>query len=68
MDGLIESQGLRQVQDTGQIDGWVAEVISANPKMVDEYKAGKDKALNAMVGQVMKKSQGKANPRPLHRR
>jgi aspartyl-tRNA(Asn)/glutamyl-tRNA(Gln) amidotransferase subunit B len=62
VDGLIESQGLRQVQDTGQIDGWVAEVISANPKMVDEYKAGKDKALNAMVGQVMKKSQGKANP------
>ncbi|MGA0102015.1 MAG: Asp-tRNA(Asn)/Glu-tRNA(Gln) amidotransferase subunit GatB, partial [Burkholderiaceae bacterium] len=62
VDGLIESQGLRQVQDTGQIDGWVAEVISANPKMVDEYKAGKEKALNAMVGQVMKKSQGKANP------
>jgi aspartyl-tRNA(Asn)/glutamyl-tRNA(Gln) amidotransferase subunit B len=40
----------------------VEEVIALNPKMVDEYKAGKDKALNAMVGQVMKKSQGKANP------
>ncbi|MEY3943401.1 MAG: hypothetical protein RLZZ133_1091, partial [Pseudomonadota bacterium] len=62
VDGLIESQGLHQVQDTGQIDGWVEEVIAANPKMVEEFKAGKDKALNAMVGQVMKKSQGKANP------
>lgn len=62
VDCLIETQGLRQVQDTGQIDGWVDEVIAANPKMVDEYKSGKDKALNAMVGQVMKKSQGKANP------
>ena len=62
VDGLVESQGLRQVQDTGQIEGWVLEVIEANAKMVDEYKAGKEKALNAMVGQVMKKSQGKANP------
>jgi aspartyl-tRNA(Asn)/glutamyl-tRNA(Gln) amidotransferase subunit B len=62
VDGLIESQGLRQMQDTGQIEGWVLEVIEANAKMVEEYKAGKEKALNAMVGQVMKRSQGKANP------
>ncbi|MFM8676419.1 MAG: Asp-tRNA(Asn)/Glu-tRNA(Gln) amidotransferase GatCAB subunit B, partial [Burkholderiaceae bacterium] len=40
----------------------VDEVIAANPKMVEEFKGGKDKALNALVGQVMKKSQGKANP------
>ncbi|MDA0248089.1 MAG: Asp-tRNA(Asn)/Glu-tRNA(Gln) amidotransferase subunit GatB, partial [Proteobacteria bacterium] len=40
VDGLIESQGLHQVQDTGQIDGWVEEVIAANPKMVEEFKAG----------------------------
>ena len=38
------------------------EVVAANPKMVEEFKAGKEKAMNALVGQVMKRSQGKANP------
>jgi|Wag4MinimDraft_6_1082665.scaffolds.fasta_scaffold00006_13 aspartyl-tRNA(Asn)/glutamyl-tRNA(Gln) amidotransferase subunit B len=61
-DEVIEADGLRQVQDSGQLQGWVAEVVAANPKMVDEYRAGKDKALNALVGQVMKRSGGKANP------
>lgn len=61
-DAVIEAKGLKQIQDTGLIDGLVAEVIAANPKMVEEFLSGKDKALNAMVGQVMKKSQGKANP------
>ena len=46
----------------GRRDRRVAEVIAANPKMVEEFMSGKDKALNAMVGQVMKKSAGKANP------
>jgi len=59
---VISEKGLRQIQDTGLIAQLVDEVIAANPKMVEEFKGGKDKALNALVGQVMKKSQGKANP------
>lgn len=61
-DAAIDAKGLRQIQDTGLIAGLVDEVIAANPKMVEEFKAGKEKAMNALVGQVMKKSQGKANP------
>jgi aspartyl-tRNA(Asn)/glutamyl-tRNA(Gln) amidotransferase subunit B len=61
-DQVIEARGLRQIQDTGLIASLVDEVIAAQPRMVEEFRAGKDKALNAMVGQVMKKSQGKANP------
>ena len=61
-DAMIEAKGLKQIQDTGLIAGLVDEVIAANPKMVEEFKGGKEKALNALVGQVMKKSQGKANP------
>jgi aspartyl-tRNA(Asn)/glutamyl-tRNA(Gln) amidotransferase subunit B len=61
-DQVIDAKGLRQIQDTGLIAGLVDEVIAANTKMVEEFKSGKDKALNALVGQVMKKSQGKANP------
>lgn len=61
-DAAIDAKGLRQIQDTGLIAGLVDEVIAANAKMVEEYRSGKDKALNALVGQVMKKSQGKANP------
>lgn len=61
-DAVIDAKGLRQIQDTGLIAGLVDEVIAANPKMVEEFKAGKEKAMNALVGQVMKRSQGKANP------
>jgi aspartyl-tRNA(Asn)/glutamyl-tRNA(Gln) amidotransferase subunit B len=61
-DAVIDAKGLRQIQDTGLIAGLVNDVIAANPKMVEEFRAGKDKAMNALVGQVMKKSQGKANP------
>ena len=61
-DHVIEAQGLRQVQDSGQLQGWVLEVVEANPRMVEEFRAGRDKALNALVGQVMKRSGGKANP------
>ena len=59
---MISAKGLRQIQDTGLIARLVDEVLAANPKMVEEFKSGKDKALNALVGQVMKTSQGKANP------
>jgi aspartyl-tRNA(Asn)/glutamyl-tRNA(Gln) amidotransferase subunit B len=61
-DAVIDARALRQIQDTGLIEGFINEVIAANPKMVEEFKSGKEKAMNALVGQVMKKSQGKANP------
>ena len=50
------------MSDSGALEAIVDEVIAANPKSVDEYRAGKDKAFNALVGQVMKASKGKANP------
>ncbi len=61
-DAVIEAKGLQQIQDTGLIAALVDEVLAANPKMIEEFKSGKEKAMNALVGQVMKKSQGKANP------
>ena len=62
VDALIESLALKQMSDTGELDRILDEVISANPKSVEEYRAGKDKAFNALVGQAMKASKGKANP------
>ena len=62
VDAVIEASGLKQIDDSAALDAIVAEVIAAHPKSVDEYRAGKDKAFNALVGQVMKASQGKANP------
>lgn len=61
-DQAIEAKGLQQIQDTGLIESLIDEVLASQPKMVEEFRAGKDKALNALVGQVMKRSQGKANP------
>ena len=62
VDALIEAKGLKQMNDSGALEAIVDAVIAANPKSVDEYRAGKDKAFNALVGQVMKASKGKANP------
>jgi aspartyl-tRNA(Asn)/glutamyl-tRNA(Gln) amidotransferase subunit B len=62
VDVAIESKGLKQMGDSAELEAMVDEVIAANPKSVDEYRAGKDKAFNALVGQVMKASRGKANP------
>ena len=62
VDAVIEARGLKQMNDAGALEAIVAEVIAANAKSVDEYRAGKDKAFNALVGQVMKASKGKANP------
>lgn len=61
-DQIIESQGLKQISDSGALEKLVGEVIAANAKSVDEFKAGKEKAFNALVGQVMKAAKGKANP------
>ena len=62
VDSVIEAGGLKQMNDSGALEAIVAEVLAANAKSVEEYRAGKDKAFNALVGQVMKASQGKANP------
>jgi aspartyl-tRNA(Asn)/glutamyl-tRNA(Gln) amidotransferase subunit B len=62
VDTLIERLGLKQMNDTGALEAIVDAVLAANEKSVAEFRAGKDKAFNALVGQVMKASQGKANP------
>ena len=61
-DTIINEKGLRQVTDTGAIESIIDEVIKNNPKSVEDYKNGKDKALKFLIGQVMKESKGKANP------
>jgi len=62
VDALIEAKGLRQMNDDAALAAIVDAVVAANAKSVDEYRAGKDKAFNALVGQVMKASRGQANP------
>ncbi|MBW7861316.1 MAG: Asp-tRNA(Asn)/Glu-tRNA(Gln) amidotransferase GatCAB subunit B, partial [Rhodocyclaceae bacterium] len=62
VDTIIETQGLKQVTDSGAIEAIIDEVIAANQKSVEEFRSGKEKAFNAIVGQVMKASRGKANP------
>ncbi len=59
---MIDARGLRQISDAGAIEKLVDEVLAANPKQVEDYRAGKEKAFNALVGQVMKASRGKADP------
>ena len=65
-DEIIEKQGLRQITDTGAIDALIDEVLSANAAMVAEFRAGKEKAFNALVGQAMKATRGKANPQQVN--
>jgi aspartyl-tRNA(Asn)/glutamyl-tRNA(Gln) amidotransferase subunit B len=62
VDAVIAAKGLKQMSDTSALEAIVDQVLAANPKSIDEFKAGKDKAFNALVGQVMKASGGKANP------
>ncbi|MBI2749932.1 MAG: Asp-tRNA(Asn)/Glu-tRNA(Gln) amidotransferase subunit GatB [Burkholderiales bacterium] len=66
VDAIIEAKGLKQMNDTGALEAIVDEVIAANAKNVAEFKAGNDKALNALVGQIMKGSKGKANPQQVN--
>ena len=61
-DEIIEKRGLKQLSDTGAIEKIVSEVLAANAKQVEDYRAGKEKAFNSLVGQVMKATQGNANP------
>ncbi|MEO6408621.1 MAG: Asp-tRNA(Asn)/Glu-tRNA(Gln) amidotransferase GatCAB subunit B, partial [Burkholderiaceae bacterium] len=62
VDALIDTRGLRQVSDSAELERIVDAVLASNARSVDEYRAGKEKAFNALVGQAMKASQGKANP------
>ena len=65
-DEIIEKQGLKQITDSGAIEALVDEVLAANAANVAEFKAGKEKAFNALVGQVMKAAKGKANPQQVN--
>ena len=62
VDQVIDHLGLKQISDAGAIEKVIDEVLAANPKSVDEYRAGKEKAFNALVGQAMKATKGKGNP------
>ena len=65
-DALIEAMGLKQMNDSGALDAIIDAVISANADNVAQFKAGKEKAFNALVGQIMKASKGKANPQQVN--
>jgi aspartyl-tRNA(Asn)/glutamyl-tRNA(Gln) amidotransferase subunit B len=62
VDALIDAKGLKQMNDTGALEAIIDDVLAANPKNVEEFKAGNAKALNGLVGPIMKASKGKANP------
>lgn len=62
VDNIIDQLGLKQISDSGALEKVIVEILAANPKWVEEYKAGKEKAFNALVGQAMKATRGKGNP------
>ena len=62
VNAIIEAKGLKQMNDTGALEAIIDEVLAANPKNVEEFRAGNSKALNGLVGPIMKASKGKANP------
>jgi aspartyl-tRNA(Asn)/glutamyl-tRNA(Gln) amidotransferase subunit B len=66
VDAIIEAKGLKQMNDSGELEKIIDEVLAANPKNVEEYKAGNAKALNGLVGPIMKASKGKANPQQVN--
>ena len=61
-DRIIEAKGLKQISDSGALEAIIDEVLAANAKSVEEFRAGKEKAFNALIGQAMKATKGKANP------
>ena len=65
-DAIIEARGLRQISDSGAIGAMIDAVLAAHPAIVDEYRAGKQKAFNSLVGQIMKAAKGKANPQQVN--
>jgi aspartyl-tRNA(Asn)/glutamyl-tRNA(Gln) amidotransferase subunit B len=65
-DAIIEKRGLKQISDSGELEKICDQVIAANAKQVEDYRAGRDKAFNSLVGQVMKATKGKANPQQVN--
>jgi aspartyl-tRNA(Asn)/glutamyl-tRNA(Gln) amidotransferase subunit B len=65
-DAIIEAKGLKQITDSGAIEGVIDSVMAANPKQLADYRGGKDKLFGFFVGQVMKATEGKANPAQLN--
>jgi aspartyl-tRNA(Asn)/glutamyl-tRNA(Gln) amidotransferase subunit B len=63
---IVEAKGLKAVDDTATIEKWCDEAIAEMPKAVEEYRGGKERAIGSLVGLVMKKSQGKANPQTVN--
>ncbi|MGA0128411.1 MAG: Asp-tRNA(Asn)/Glu-tRNA(Gln) amidotransferase GatCAB subunit B, partial [Burkholderiales bacterium] len=59
---IIEKQGLKQLSDSSELETFADQVIAANPQQAEDFRGGKEKALNALVGQMMKLTKGKANP------
>jgi aspartyl-tRNA(Asn)/glutamyl-tRNA(Gln) amidotransferase subunit B len=66
VDSIIMDKGLKQMNDSGELEKIIAEVMAANAKSVEEYRAGKDKAFNALIGQVMRATKGRANPQQVN--
>ncbi|NIE66637.1 Asp-tRNA(Asn)/Glu-tRNA(Gln) amidotransferase subunit GatB [Burkholderia sp. Ax-1719] len=66
VDRIIDAKGLKQISDTGALEAIIDEVLAANPKSVEEFRAGKEKAFNALIGQAMKATKGKANPQQVN--
>ena len=66
VDEIIQSEGLKQVTDDKEIESMIDEVIQGNPEQLEQYRSGKDRLFGFFVGQVMKASQGKANPKQVH--
>jgi aspartyl-tRNA(Asn)/glutamyl-tRNA(Gln) amidotransferase subunit B len=66
VDAIIEKRGLKQISDSGELDAICDQVIAANAQQVADYRSGKDKAFNSLVGQVMKLTRGKANPQQVN--
>jgi aspartyl-tRNA(Asn)/glutamyl-tRNA(Gln) amidotransferase subunit B len=62
VDAIIEEKGLKQISDVGAIEKIIDQVLAENQKSVEEFRSGKEKAFNSLVGQIMKASKGKANP------
>ena len=67
VDRVIEEKGLKQISDTGALEAIIDQVLAANQKSVEEFRSGKEKAFNALVGQIMKATQGKANPQQVNK-
>ena len=66
VDEIIAARGLTQVSDAGEIEGIIAGIVAKNPDQVAQFRAGKEKVLGFFVGQVMKATQGKANPKQVN--